>query len=152
MKRNGFTLIEFCVVVTIIGALSAIGVPNFIRLTDNAREASTKSNMVHFQELTEMFAVDNNGLYPKAAKECLGGILTAGPSAMEPVDNVTGPFLPNPWSGTDGEGDSWESRETAGADPSPTKGIVSFHGDRVSYDIKGQGAHHPLAIVLTSGN
>lgn len=151
MRERGFSLIELMIVVTIIGILSAVAIPNFIGLMDRAREASTKSNMHNFQLLAEGFMVDNNGLYPKAAKECLGGVLTAGPSAMEPVDNQVGPFLPNPWSGTDGEGDSWESRDTDASEPSPTRGIVSFYGDRETYSIKGMGAHKALGLVLRSG-
>ncbi|MEJ2356217.1 MAG: prepilin-type N-terminal cleavage/methylation domain-containing protein, partial [candidate division WOR-3 bacterium] len=43
--REGFTLIELMVVVVIIGILSAIAIPNFVRIVNQAKEAEVKSNM-----------------------------------------------------------------------------------------------------------
>jgi len=64
MKKNGFTLIELIIVVVIIGILAAIGIPNFMRLTGNAKEASVKENGHTCQVAAEDWSVQAGGIYP----------------------------------------------------------------------------------------
>ncbi|HKW13581.1 MAG TPA: type II secretion system protein [Candidatus Krumholzibacteria bacterium] len=64
MKKNGFTLIELMIVVLIIGLLAAIGIPNFVRLTGNAKEASVKENGHTAQLAAEDWSVQAGGIYP----------------------------------------------------------------------------------------
>lgn len=65
MRRDsrGFTLIELMLVVTIIGLLAAIAIPNFISMQDRAREGRVKANMHTLQTGVEDFAIIN-GRYP----------------------------------------------------------------------------------------
>jgi prepilin-type N-terminal cleavage/methylation domain-containing protein len=68
MKRNdkGFTLIELMLVVTILGIIAAIAIPNFISMQDRANEGRVKANMHTLQTGVEDFAIQNNR-YPLAA-------------------------------------------------------------------------------------
>jgi type II secretion system protein G len=63
-NRDGFTLVEMLVVITLIGILAAIALPNFLKAKDKAKEAETRANLHVIQTALERYAVDNIGEYP----------------------------------------------------------------------------------------
>lgn len=59
MKNRAFTLVEIMIVVLIIGVISAIAVPNWIKVRGNARHHSCIANMTKMQEAKEQWAMEN---------------------------------------------------------------------------------------------
>ncbi len=73
-ERKGFTLIEIMIVIIIIGILTAIGIGNYIKLTEKARVASVMANMHTVQVEVELFGTDSL-IYPSGATEILSLLL-----------------------------------------------------------------------------
>jgi prepilin-type N-terminal cleavage/methylation domain-containing protein len=63
-NRQGFTLIEMLVVITILGILITLAVPNFVKAKDKAFEAQVKVGGNDIRLAVEAFATDENGFYP----------------------------------------------------------------------------------------
>lgn len=63
-EKKGFTLIEMLVVVTILGILITLAVPNFVKARDKAFEAQVKVGGNDIRLAVEAFATDENGFYP----------------------------------------------------------------------------------------
>ena len=62
--EGGFTLIELLIVVTIIGIIAALSIPNLKNAMDRAKQKATMTNMKTLGNALEMYAVDHN-TYPK---------------------------------------------------------------------------------------
>jgi prepilin-type N-terminal cleavage/methylation domain-containing protein len=60
----GFTLIELMIVVSILGILGAIVLPEFQSHTQQAKEAAAKDNLRILRETIERYANDHNGIPP----------------------------------------------------------------------------------------
>ena len=65
-KDSGFTLIELLIVVTIIGLIAAMAIPNLINAIDRGKQKRTMNDMRALGSAVEMYAVDNN-TYPKVS-------------------------------------------------------------------------------------
>ncbi|MHA2610094.1 MAG: type II secretion system protein [bacterium JZ-2024 1] len=63
MKR-GFTLIEMLVVITIIGILLGIAVPNFMKAKNIALEGEVRTNVLSIHHSLERYAGDHYGYFP----------------------------------------------------------------------------------------
>jgi prepilin-type N-terminal cleavage/methylation domain-containing protein len=60
--RGGFTLIELAIVVTIIGILSGIAIPNYLRAADRAKRGSCLANQRNLIQAALLYCSDNQFL------------------------------------------------------------------------------------------
>lgn len=84
----GFTLIELIVVITILGILLSIALPNYRNSILQAREAVLRENLYRLRDLIDQYQSDK-GTYP----ESLEALVTDGYLRKIPAD----PMSPEPW-------------------------------------------------------
>jgi general secretion pathway protein G len=83
-KKNGFTLLELMIVITILGILYAIVVPLGGGLVKRSREAALKKDLYIFRESIDKFFADNKR-YPRTLQE----LVTSKYIRAIPVDPFT---------------------------------------------------------------
>jgi prepilin-type N-terminal cleavage/methylation domain-containing protein len=143
MRNKGFTLIELMLVVMIIGLLAAMGIPNFVRLTTNAKEASVKENSHTVQMAAEDFAVQKDGIY---ASDVTDASSLSGNSIIDMLPSGTN--LSNPFTQA-----LTEPVDGAAANPGETgyEPVVDGSGTVEGYIITGFGRNR-IVTRLTSGS
>jgi prepilin-type N-terminal cleavage/methylation domain-containing protein len=63
-KKNGYTLIELMLAITIISVLSSIAIPKFVDLIRKSREATTLGYLGALRAAVSIYYSDNEGMYP----------------------------------------------------------------------------------------
>ncbi|MBU0581090.1 MAG: type II secretion system GspH family protein [Candidatus Margulisbacteria bacterium] len=109
MKNNsGFTLIELLIVITIIGILSTMLLPNLNAAQDKAKEASVKSIMHTLQLALESYAVDE-GIYPAGNQLSVEDLflILAEDNYLKRLP--TNPFTKAPYQSSDSSGQIYYS-------------------------------------------
>ena len=110
MKR-GFTLVEILIVMTLIGILVAIAIPNFSRSTIRAREAVLKENLHQIRTAINNFYMDKKK-YPTALED----LVVNKYLRSVPVDPIT--------KRSDWEPIHFEAEDAEDLDPEALEGII----------------------------
>ena len=97
LANTGFTLVELIVVITILGIISAILVPNYIHYVDKANSSVCESNLSEFEHAYELKRLSTiSTVYSQLLQDSIeeqGGTITAAPSTVDGKITVefTGP-------------------------------------------------------------
>lgn len=81
---SGFTILELVIVMTIIVILAAVGVINYQKLQQHARETVLKQDLKDMRKAIDQFAADKEAL-PRALED----LVEAGYLRDIPVDPIT---------------------------------------------------------------
>ena len=129
-RSKGFTLIELMFVVVIIGIITTIAIPNYIRFTKRAKDAVVRENMHTMQLGMEAFAVEQLGTYPQAADEV--AFKTLMPRGRYPNNPFTNAETAVPWN----------------ADPGASGEVSISNLPGGGYRLRGQGATALLKDIV----
>jgi general secretion pathway protein G len=83
-SESGFTLMELMIVMMIIGILSAIAAPIFLRTVNKAKEAVLKEDLHTMRDAIDRYTVDK-----EKAPQSLEDLVQAGYLKSIPVDPIT---------------------------------------------------------------
>jgi len=82
--ESGFTLVELMIVMTIIGILSAIAIPSYVRSVQKAKEAVLKEDLHTMRMAIDSYTVDK-----EKAPQGLDDLVQSGYLKTLPIDPMT---------------------------------------------------------------
>ena len=124
--EGGFTLIELIIVMSIIGILSAIAIPSFLRSVQKAKEAVLKEDLHTMRGAIDSYTVDK-----EKAPQGLDDLVQAGYLKSIPIDPITS--RNDTW--ITGQSDTLtDINETAGGIDDVHSGAQNLASDGTSYN------------------
>ena len=94
--QSGFTLIELLIVVTIIGIIAAIAIPQLQSALDRTKQKSTMADMRAIGQALEMYATDNN-VYPRGLSDADSATISGYIAPLYLRKVPLGDGWKNPW-------------------------------------------------------
>ncbi len=98
-SKKGFTLVEILIVVAIIALLSAIAIPNLLRVRVHANDAATIKVLKALASASDMYATSGFGNYP---------------SDMTSLVGVSPPYIASDYCGTTAVGFTFSCNNSFG--------------------------------------
>lgn len=89
MRKNGFSLMELLITVSIIAVLVAIGIASYATINKQSRDAKRKSDIEQIRSALEMYRADN-GYYPSTG----AGSWTQSSDLSTPLVDTYMPTVP----------------------------------------------------------
>ena len=84
-RSQGFTLMELVIVMTIMVTLAAVGVVNYQRIREKAKETLLKDDLKTMRKLIDQYSADKEAL-----PDSLDDLVTGGYLREVPIDPITG--------------------------------------------------------------
>lgn len=99
MNKKGFTLVELMVVLAILGLLAGIGIPQYMKTLQRARETNDLAALASFQSAIRAFMAETN-FVPPAEGTLVDDTYRLGLKAQSIIDNTKTINFSEYWTGT----------------------------------------------------